>query len=141
MMVSEPITILVADDDPGHCELIRRNLRRVVAGNPVVVVLDFVLGRDATERLMVLMDINMPGATNGVDALRQIKASPATRTLPVFMLTSTDDPREVAGCYALGCNIYLTKPVDPANFIEAIGRLGRMIEIMDVPPFGATEPA
>ena len=141
-----PVTILVVDDDEGHCELIRRNLRRVALRNPIVVVnsgeaaLDYVhgsgpyAGRAAAWPLLILLDINMPGAINGLDVLRQLKTDPSTRNLPVIMLTTTDDPREIARCYELGCNIYVTKPVDPAVFIDAIHRLGLFIEISTLAP-------
>jgi CheY-like chemotaxis protein len=142
----EPITILVVDDDEGHCELVRRNLRRAALQNPVVVVhsgeaaLDYVYrrgrhgGRAATGSLLVLLDINMPGAINGLDVLHQLKGEVSTRNLPVIMLTTTDDPREIDRCYQLGCNVYVTKPVDPSRFVEAIRRLGRFIEIVSVVP-------
>lgn len=152
-MVQDPITILVVDDDLGHCELVRRNLRRSAVNNPVIVLhsgddaLDYVharrahAGRDPTEKILILLDINMPGATNGVDALRQLKGNATTRSLPVFMLTSTEDPREVASCYELGCNVYITKPVEPGGFVETIQRLGRMIEIVHVAPPAIEQPA
>ena len=143
---SDLVTMLIADDDEGHCELVRRHLRRAAVNNPVVVVhtgeaaLDYVhrrpphADRPATERLIVVLDINMPGAINGMDVLCQLKTDPSTSTLPVIMLTTTDDPREVARCYALGCNAYVTKPVDPTLFIEAIRRIGQFIEIVSVAP-------
>jgi CheY-like chemotaxis protein len=141
-----PVTILVVDDDEGHCELIRRNLRRAAPQTPVVVVhsgeaaLDYVhgrglhAGRAAAWPLLILLDINMPGAINGLDVLRQLKTDASTRNLPVIMLTTTDDPREIARCYELGCNIYVTKPVDPTIFIDAIHRLGLFIEITTLAP-------
>ncbi len=142
--VPDPITILVVDDDEGHCELVRRNLRRAALQNPVVVLhsgeaaLDYVhgagpqAGRAAAEQLLMLLDINMPGAIDGLDVLRQLKSDAATRNLPVIMLTSTDNPREIARCYELGCNVYITKPVDAALFVEAIRRLGLFLEIVSV---------
>jgi len=77
-------------------------------------------GRTGADPL-VLLDINIPGSVGGVEVLRQIKADPATCTTPVIMLSTTDDPREVALCYELGCSVYITKPVDPLQFIEASG--------------------
>ena len=56
--------------------------------------------------------------------LRQLKADPATDQLPVIMLTTTDDPREVERCYELGCSVYITKPVEYDRFVDAIRRLG-----------------
>jgi CheY-like chemotaxis protein len=140
------VTILIADDDAGHCELIRRNLRRAVPRNDIDLVhdgdeaLDYVhrrgayAGQAGPERLLVLLDINMAGAVNGVDLLRQLKSDPVTRTIPVIMLTSTDDPREITRCYELGCNVYITKPVDSRQFIDALRRIGLFVDIVGVVP-------
>jgi CheY-like chemotaxis protein len=138
------VTILVVDDDEGHAELVRRNLRRSGIGNPIVALttgaqaVDYVLRRDAYASrtgngdLLVLLDINMPGL-DGVEVLRQIKANPEAKKIPVLMLTTTDDPREINRCYELGCNIYITKPVDPAAFVEAIQRLGLFLSVVSIP--------
>ena len=144
MPPSEDLSLaLVVDDDEGHRELIRRNLQRAGINNKVVdlangnAALDYVFcrGTHASRRndseLMMLLDINMPGV-DGVEVLRQIKADPARKKIPVIMLTTTDDPREVSRCYELGCNVYVTKPVDPSAFIEAIKRLGMFISIVRV---------
>jgi CheY-like chemotaxis protein len=140
------VTILVVDDDPGHCELIRRNLRRALVKNVIEMVhdgeeaLNYVHRRGAhtgqaiAERLLLLLDINMPGAVNGLDVLQQIKGNPVTRIIPIIMLTSTDNPREMARCYELGCNIYITKPVDAQQFIDAIRRIGLFVDIVSVAP-------
>jgi CheY-like chemotaxis protein len=84
------------------------------------------------ELLLILLDINMPGSVNGVEVLRQMKADPAMRRTPVIMLSTTDDPREVALCYDLGCSVYITKPVDSVQFIEAIKRLGLFLQIISL---------
>jgi CheY-like chemotaxis protein len=143
---NQAMTILVVDDDEGHCELIRRNLARGGVTNPVVIAhsgeaaLAFVNARQAnaagaqTERLLVLLDINMPGSMNGLDVLREIKRAPATRMIPVIMLTTTYDPREISRCYDLGCNVYITKPVEAQSFIEAIKRLGLFVSIVSLAP-------
>ena len=75
----------------------------------------------------------MPGSVGGVEVLRQIKADHRTSKTPVIMLSTTDDPREVSLCYELGCSVYITKPVDPLQFIEAIRRLGLFIQIIRLP--------
>ncbi len=140
---ASPVSILVADDDLGHCELIRRNLLRAGLRNTLAAVhsgeavLEYVRGHAALEPLLVLLDINMPGAIDGTGVLRQLKGAPATRKLPVIMLTTTDDPREIDRCYDLGCNIYVTKPIDPALFVEAVRRIGLFIEIVSVAPLGS----
>jgi CheY-like chemotaxis protein len=133
--------ILIVDDDEGHVELVRRNLGRIALGNPLEVLhngaraLDYIFrrgdfaGRTGADPL-ILLDINMPGAVNGIEVLRRIKADPATRKTPVIMLSTTDDPREISVCYELGCSVYITKPVDSLQFIEAIRRLGFFLQII-----------
>ena len=144
MEIANTVTILVVDDDDGHRELIRRNLKRGGVLNNIVVLtngaeaLDYVFCRSAysdrraTGELLILLDVNMPGI-DGVEVLHQIKADPQKRKIPVIMLTTTDDPREVHKCYELGCNEYVTKPLDPNMFIEAIRRLGMFLSIVIVP--------
>jgi CheY-like chemotaxis protein len=139
------IDILVVDDDEGHVELVRRNLHQNGITNKIVPLnsgqagLDYVFcrgayqGRQGNGNLLILLDIHMPGSIDGVEVLRQLKADPEKKKIPVIMLTTTDDPREVDRCYKLGCNVYVTKPVDPARFIEAIRRLGLFISVVNIP--------
>ena len=147
--IEAPITILVVDDDEGHCELIRRNLRRGGVSNPVVVLHS---GEDAIawlrhdgagaprpDRVLALLDINMPGGMNGLDVLREVKRDPGLRKIPVIMLTTTDDPKEISRCYDLGCSVYVTKPIEAQAFIEAIKRLGLFVSIVSLAP--AQEPS
>ena len=139
--IQSGFTILIVDDDEGHVELVRRNLHRIALGNPLLALedgtraLEYIFrrgefaGRTGLDPL-ILLDINMPGCVNGVEVLRRIKADPATRGTPVIMLTTSDDPREVALCYELGCSVFITKPVDPLQFIEAIKRLGLFLQVI-----------
>jgi len=144
-MTKERLKILLAEDDDGHATLIQRNLQRAGVINEIVHVKD---GQEALDYLrgsgayagrgnhvptLMLLDINMP-RVNGIDVLREVKNDPATSALPVIMLTTTDDPREVQRCYELGCSVYLTKPVQYAEFVEAIKRLGMFLEIIKAPP-------
>jgi CheY-like chemotaxis protein len=137
-------TILIVDDDEGHVELVRRNLSRIALGNPILALhdgaqaLDYIFRRGDfagrnSESLLILLDINMPGSVDGVEVLRQIKADHRTSKTPVIMLSTTDDPREIALCYELGCSEYITKPVDPIQFIEAIKRLGLFLQVIRLP--------
>lgn len=136
--------IVIVDDDEGHTELVRRNLRRLGITNHMVslnsgrAAIDYVFrkGEFASREnghLLVLLDINMPGGVDGVEVLRQIKADPEKRKTLVIMLTTTDDPREIDACYSLGCNVYITKPIDPAQFMEALTRLGLFISVVSIP--------
>ena len=143
-MVTETLTILLAEDDEGHASLIQRNLRRAGIVNETKHVLDgqealdFIRfeGRHAdrvpTGPLLLVLDINMP-RVDGVEVLRQVKADARTAKLPVVMLTTTDDPREVERCYAFGCSVYITKPVEYAAFVEALQRLGLFLQIVKLP--------
>jgi CheY-like chemotaxis protein len=144
-MSTERMMILLAEDDDGHASLIRRNLQRAGVINEITHVrdgqeaLDFLRGQGAyagkspPAPMLLLLDINMP-RLSGVDVLREVKRHPATSLIPVIMLTTTDDPREVHRCYELGCSVYLTKPVQYADFVEAIKRLGLFLEIIKAPP-------
>jgi CheY-like chemotaxis protein len=81
---------------------------------------------------VILLDINMP-RLDGIETLRQLKADPKTAVIPVIMLTTTDDPRDVERCYQLGCNVYITKPVEYEQFCEALRRLGMLLQFVRVP--------
>ncbi len=70
---------------------------------------------------------------DGVEVLRQLKADVELRKIPVSMLTTTDDPREVERCHTLGCNNYIVKPVDYEKFSEAMNKLGLFISLVQVP--------
>ncbi len=143
-MATEPLVILLAEDDEGHARLIQRNLQRAGVSNAVVhakdgqEALDYIrrqgahAGRPPGGRLLLLLDINMP-RIDGVEVLRQIKADPATAKIPVIMLTTTDDPREVGRCYQNGCSVYITKPVQYDQFAEAVQRLGLFLDFVKVP--------
>ncbi|HEY8549732.1 MAG TPA: response regulator [Vicinamibacterales bacterium] len=140
--MAESIKILVVEDDEGHATLVERNLRRAGLANPVVRLrdgqeaLDYFFGPDASPmacaECVLLLDINMP-RVDGVEVLRRLKADPRTSMIPTIMLTTTDDPREIERCYQLGCNVYITKPVDYDSFIDAIRRLGFFLQIVKVP--------
>ena len=143
-MSTEPVTILLAEDDDGHAHLVQRNLERAGFLNGFLRVrdgqelLDCLNSRGGShsqtlgDALVVLLDINMP-RIDGIETLRQIKANPDTHRIPVIMLTTTDDPREINRCYEYGCNVYITKPVDYESFIDAIRRLGLFLQIVQRP--------
>jgi len=140
----ESIVILLAEDDDGHAELIQRNLKRAGVANEIVRVcdgqeaLDFMQQKGAyTDRapqtpVLLLLDINMP-KVDGIGVLQALKADPKSVKVPVIMLTTTDDPREVERCYQLGCNVYITKPVQYQEFVDALTRLGMFLEIIKFP--------
>ncbi len=140
------LIILIVEDDPGHASLIMKNLKRSGLRNKFIVLkdgeeaLDFLfqfLRRKEPERregdaYLLLLDIRLP-KVDGIEVLRQIKEDPDLREIPVIMLTTTDDPREIETCYKLGCNVYITKPVDSKQFVEAIMRLGLFLMVVKIP--------
>jgi CheY-like chemotaxis protein len=138
------VTILIADDDAGHARLIEKNLGRAGLHNATrrfedgQQVLDFFFGPSgpATHRpeaaYLLLLDIRMP-KVDGVEVLRRLKGDHELRKIPVIMLTTTDDPREVDRCHSLGCNSYIVKPVDYEKFADAIKNLGLFISLVKVP--------
>ena len=137
-------TILIVDDDEGHAILIRENLEAAGLPNRIEhfrdgqAVLDFFsAGRpNKNETYIVLLDIRMP-KVDGIEVLRRLKADPELRKLPVIMLTTTDDVREVARCHQIGCSGYIQKPVDYDKFAEAIRRIGLFVPLLLVPQVGA----
>jgi CheY-like chemotaxis protein len=138
------LDILIADDDAGHSRLIEKNLQRLNLHNTILRfengqdILDFLFRkgkgpkRTTNTAYLLLLDIRMP-KVDGVEVLRQVKANADLRKLPVIMLTTTDDPREVARCHELGCNNYIVKPVDYEKFSETIKQLGLFISLVQVP--------
>jgi CheY-like chemotaxis protein len=143
-MTNQKLVILLAEDDDGHASLIQRNLKRAGVVNEIVRVrdgqeaLDYIRSEDAHAGrapgapLLLLLDIKMP-RVDGIGVLHAIKNDPTTAQIPVIMLTTTDDPREVERCYQLGCSVYVTKPVQYEEFVGALTRLGMFLEIIKVP--------
>jgi CheY-like chemotaxis protein len=138
------VIILVAEDDEGHAKLIKKNLKRSGIVNEVLLfkdgqeILDFLFRkgsgkhRQSGDAYVLLLDIRMP-KVDGVQVLEQIKADSDLKKLPVIMITTTDDPREIANCHAMGCSSYITKPIDYENFVNAIRQLGLFLAVVQVP--------
>ena len=143
---NKEVTILIAEDDDGHAELIKENLQEAGVRNPMIrfnngqEALDFFFAppvgyaprHEHGRAYMMLLDIRMP-KVDGVEVLRQIKENNELKNMPVIMLTTTDDPREIRNCYALGCSCYVTKPVDYQKFSEVLTRLGLFLMVVQVP--------
>jgi len=132
----------MAEDDDGHALLIRDRFERAGITNPIIrfkdglETWDFLSGAakpglEPGKSYLLLLDIRMPGL-DGIKILERVKAGPRLKNLPVIMLTTTDDPREIKLCYDLGCNNYLVKPVQFEQFSEVIKRLGLFITIIKI---------
>ncbi len=138
------VIILVAEDDEGHANLIKKNLKRAGIVNEVLLfidgqeIIDFLFRkgdgphRKSGEAYVLLLDIRMP-KIDGVQVLEQIKTDPSLKKLPVIMITTTDDPREIENCHEMGCSSYITKPIDYENFVNAIRQLGLFLSVVQVP--------
>jgi two-component system response regulator len=121
-------TILLVEDNPDDVDLTLRALARNKIANKVVVARD---GAEALEILVekglrpqvTLLDLKLP-KVNGLEVLRRIRGEEATRLLPVVILTSSTEDKDLVESYSLGANSYIQKPVDFAQFLEAVGQLG-----------------
>ena len=83
--------------------------------------------------MLILLDLNLPDMT-GIEILRQVKQSQYLKCAPVVVLTTTDNSQEIKRCYELGCNVYITKPVNYESFANAIRQLGLFFSVIQVPP-------
>ncbi len=142
--MSQPVTIIMIEDDEGHARLIERNIRRSGINNDIVpftngtAAVSYLFGGDGTglehkgRALLILLDLNLPDMT-GIDILRRLKENRYLKTAPVVVLTTTDDSQEIKRCYELGCNVYMTKPVNYDRFANAIRQLGLFFSVIQVP--------
>ena len=143
--MTEAPVILIVEDDEGHAILVRDVLETAGLSNRILhfrdgqAVLDFLFGDGSRavshtgRTYVVLLDIRLP-KVDGIEVLRRIKSDSELKKLPVIMLTTTDDAREVDRCHQLGCSVYIQKPVDYDKFTEAVRRLGLFITLLLVPP-------
>jgi CheY-like chemotaxis protein len=142
--MNENVNILIAEDDEGHAALIIRNLRKAGLVNNIIhfhngeETLDFLLKRGSgphianSESYLLLLDIRMP-KVDGIEVLRVIKKEKELKKMPVFMVTTTDDPKEIENCHDLGCNSYISKPIEYEKFMNAIIQLGLFLLVIQIP--------
>jgi CheY-like chemotaxis protein len=142
--MKKEVAILIAEDDEGHASLIKKNLRRAGISNEIIhfkdgsEILEFLMKsnngrhRESGTAYLLLLDIRMP-KVDGVEVLHQVKQDEELRKIPVIMITTTDDPREVENCHRLGCSNYITKPIDYDKFVESIRQLGLFLMVVEVP--------
>jgi CheY-like chemotaxis protein len=132
--------ILIAEDDAGHFQLIKKNLWLACVNNDILQfrdgqqILDFLFKTDTgmhleeTKQYVVLLDIRMP-KVDGLEVLRRIKDNDKLRKIPVIMLTTTSEASMVEQCYELGCSYYVVKPVDYHHFMAAVQNLGEFLSL------------
>jgi two-component system response regulator len=132
--VPEPPTqpILLVEDSPEDFETTQRAFRRSGLKNPILrcadgdEALDFLFHRgshaDAPRPGVILLDLNLPG-TDGREVLSEIKGNAELKQIPVIVLTTSSDDRDVQACYQAGASSYIQKPVDVEGFMRAIERL------------------
>ena len=130
----EPPTqpILLVEDSPEDFETTQRAFRRSGLKNPILrcadgdEALDFLFQRgshaDSPRPGVILLDLNLPG-TDGREVLSEIKANDDLKQIPVIVLTTSADERDVQACYQAGASSYIQKPVDVEGFMKAIERL------------------
>ena len=142
----QPITILVADDDPDDRLMTQEAFVECRLGNPLQFVTDGQELMDYLERRgefadeqrfpmpgLILLDLNMP-RRDGREALREIKANPALRGIPVVVLTTSKAEEDVVRSYRDGVNSFITKPVTFSALIEVVQALGKYwLEVVDLP--------
>jgi two-component system response regulator len=145
-MIENSIEILLVEDNPNDVELTLHALKKNNLTNRVHVVrdgaeaLEYIFGSGAyTERdinytpKVILLDLKLP-KVDGKEVLRRIKADERMRSIPVVVLTSSDEERDIVESYRLGVNSYITKPVDFDQFTEAVRQLGLYWLLLNQPP-------
>jgi len=140
--------VLIVDDDEGHAFLVQDILETAQIARQILhfrdgqAILDFFYPTTSSphavpgETYVILLDVRMP-KVDGEQVLARLKSDPNLKNLPVIMLTTTDDAREVERCHQLGCNVYIQKPIDYEKFAEAIKRLGAFMSLLLLPPMKA----
>lgn len=130
-MATEPKTILLVEDNADDEQLTLRAMRQSEVPNIIRVArdgaeaIDHLFGANSGKRVpdLILLDLKLP-KISGLEVLERIRKEPATRTLPVVVLTSSDEERDIVESYQLGANSYIRKPVDFDEFIDAVKQLG-----------------
>ncbi len=138
--MSAAVKIVMVEDDHGHAKLIEKNIRRANIGNEIrhfdagQPALDYLFSDEvrANGPMLILLDLNLPDM-QGTDILAEVKKDERLKRAPVVILTTTDDKTEIQRCYDLGCNVYITKPVDYESFGTAIRQLGLFLSVMQAP--------
>jgi len=146
--MSEIKSILLVEDNPNDVEMTLSALNEHHLANAVVVTrdgeeaLDYLhrrgrfRGREPGNPVVMLLDLKMP-KVDGLEVLRVVKSDPGLKTIPIVMLTSSREERDLVRSYELGTNAYVVKPVDFKEFMEAVRQLGAFWAVHNEPPPGS----
>ena len=142
----DEVEVLLAEDNPHDAELTLRALKKHHLANQVhwmrdgAEVLEFIFaqgayaGRDFNHRpRLLLLDLKLP-KLDGPEVLRRVKLDPRTRAIPVVILTSSREDRDLEECYRLGANSYIVKPVEFEAFLKAVAEIGLYWLLLNKPP-------
>ncbi|RVQ69099.1 response regulator [Croceicoccus ponticola] len=145
MNAQNHVNIVMIEDDEGHARLIEKNIRRASISNDIrhfldgTTALDYLFNDPAGPAhngpALILLDLNLPDMS-GTSILEKVKSDDRLRSTPVVVLTTTDDKVEIQRCYDLGCNVYVTKPVNYESFADAIRQLGLFLSVIQIPHAG-----
>ena len=139
------VDILLVEDNPADVELTLRALKRANLANPILVIsdgaaaLDYVFRRGEyadrgnSSPKVILLDIKLP-RVDGIEVLRRLKSDETMKSVPVVMLTSSREERDVVESYRLGANSYIVKPVDFEKFVVAVEHIGLYWLLLNEPP-------
>jgi two-component system response regulator len=146
MTISNLIEILLVEDNPNDVDLALHSFRKNNLANRVHIVrdgaeaLDFIFCRGAySDRQIqngpkvILLDLKLP-KVDGIEVLRQVKGDPRTRNIPIVVLTSSREDRDIAECYGLGVNSYIVKPVEFERLTEVTRDVGLYWLLVNQPP-------
>ena len=146
MEENNSVEILLVEDNPNDLELALHALKRHNLANHIEIArdgaeaLDFIFatgayaGRDVNKvPKLILLDLKLP-KVDGLEVLQRVKSDPRTRTIPVVVLTSSREERDIVDTYQLGVNSYIVKPVDFEQFTEAVRNLGLYWLLLNQPP-------
>lgn len=142
----KPVEVLLVEDNPSDVKLAIKSLERYNLANKILVVhdgaeaLDYLYGRDkfknknTQEKLkLILLDLKLP-KVDGIEVLKMIKEDEKLKTIPVVILTSSKEDKDIANGYEYGVNSYIVKPVDFEQFSKAVADLGLYWLVLNEPP-------
>jgi two-component system, response regulator len=145
-MNSTPVEILLIEDNPSDIKLTLKALQKHSLANKVTVLkdgaeaLDFIFAEgmysDRNNKELpkvIFLDLKLP-LVDGIEVLRKLKSEESTKKIPIVVLTSSKESKDIEECYKLGVNSYIVKPLDFEKFIESVSNLGLYWVLMNEPP-------